>query len=150
MTDRKTNDRFRNRFRKPRDVKTGRYTALEIDARDAEENPNSEEEEPDLTAASGREMDELALVVEELEDKVGVQDVEDVREFSESMHEGLATIRERHTQSCGRKRGIEVTSFPRQPLHMQLSVRDTHPWAALAADKGKQELEEHLFIRRSS
>ena len=88
MTDRKTNDRFRNRSRKLRDVKTGRYTALETDARDAEEDPNSEEEESDLTAAFGREMDELALV-EELEDKVDVQDVEDVREFSESMYEGV-------------------------------------------------------------
>ena len=83
-----TNDRFRNRFRKHRDVKTGRYTALEIDARDAKENPNSEEEEPDLTAAFGREMDELALVVKELENKVDVQDVEE-REFSESMYEGV-------------------------------------------------------------
>ena len=42
----------------------------ETDARDAEEDPNSEEEESgeeetDLTAAFEREMDELATVVEE-------------------------------------------------------------------------------------
>ena len=97
MTDRKTNDRFRNRFRRPRDGRTGRYTAHETDAHDAEEDPNSEEEdsceeESDLTAAFEREMDELASVVEELEDTLDVQGVKDLREFSESMYEGLATI----------------------------------------------------------
>ena len=54
VTDRKTNNRFRNRFR--RDGRTGRYTAHENDAHDAEEDPNSEEEEScegesDLTTA---------------------------------------------------------------------------------------------------
>ena len=44
VTDRKTNDRFRIRFRKSRDWKTGRYIAHETDARDADEDPNSEEE----------------------------------------------------------------------------------------------------------
>ena len=43
-------------------------------------------------------MDELASVVEELEDTLGVQDVEDLREFSESMYEGLATIKETHAK----------------------------------------------------
>ena len=33
-------------------------------------------------------------MVEELEDTSDVQDVEDPRELPESMHEGLATIRE--------------------------------------------------------
>ena len=42
VTDRKANDRFRNRFRKPRDGKTGRYTAHETDAHDAERDPCSE------------------------------------------------------------------------------------------------------------
>ena len=78
MTDRKTNDRFRNRFRKSRDGKTGRYTAHETYAYDAEEDPNFEkeelyEEESDLTTAFEREMDELASVVEELEDTLDVQ-----------------------------------------------------------------------------
>ena len=41
-------------------------------------------------------MDELASVVEELEDTLDVEDVEDLRELSVSMYEGLATIRERH------------------------------------------------------
>ena len=44
VTDRKTNDRFRNRCRRPRDGKTRRYTAHETDAHDAEEDPNSEED----------------------------------------------------------------------------------------------------------
>ena len=66
-------------------------------AHDAEEDPNSEEEdsceeESDLTAAFEREMDELASVVEELEDTLDVQGVKDLRELSESMYEGLATI----------------------------------------------------------
>ena len=99
VADRKTNDRFRNRFRRPRDGKTRRYTAHETDAHDAEEDPNSEEEEScedesDLTTAFKREMDALASVVEELEDTLGVQEVEDLREFSESMYEELATIKE--------------------------------------------------------
>ena len=54
--------RNQNRFRNPRDGKSGR---------DTEEAPNFEEEESgeeetDLTAAFEREMDELASVVEEL------------------------------------------------------------------------------------
>ena len=44
------------------------------------------------------EMDELALVVEELEDTLDVQDVEDQRELSESMYELLATIRQTHAK----------------------------------------------------
>ena len=75
VSDWKPSDRFKNRFRKPRDGKSGRYTAHETDARDTEEDPNSEEEEPceeetNLTAAFGR-MDELAFVVEELGKHVG-------------------------------------------------------------------------------
>ena len=73
VSDWKPNDRFKNRFRKSRDGKSGRYTAHETDARDTEEDPNSEteesgEEETDSTAAFEREMDEWASVVEELED----------------------------------------------------------------------------------
>ena len=131
VTDRTANDRFRNRFRKPRDGKTGRYIDHETDAHDAEEDPNSEdeescEEESDLTAVVERLMEELASVVEELEDTLDVQDVEDLRELSESMYEGLATIRETHTK-LREKRGIAVTSLLRQPLLTQLSVRDTPP-----------------------
>ena len=90
--NRRPNDRFRNGFCRLRDGKTGCYTAHETDAHDVEEDPNSEEEasceeESDLTAAFEREMDELASVVEELEDTLDVQDVEDLREFSESMFE---------------------------------------------------------------
>ena len=66
-TVRRPNDRFKNRFRRPRDGKTERYTAHETDAHDAEKDPNSEEEEScedesDLTAAFEREMDELDSV----------------------------------------------------------------------------------------
>ena len=103
MADQKASDRFKNRFRKPRDGKTGRNIAHETDARDAEEDPNFQgeescEEESDLTPAFEREMDELASVVEELEDTLDVQDVEDLRELSEPVYEGLATIRETHAK----------------------------------------------------
>ena len=65
MSDLKPNDRFKNRFRKPLDGKSGRYTAHDTDVRDTEEDPNSEEKES--TVAFEGEMDELASVVEELE-----------------------------------------------------------------------------------
>ena len=101
VTEVKANDRFRNRFRKPRDGRTGRYTARETGAHVAEEDLNSEEEdsceeESDLTAAFEREMDELVSVPEELDDTLDVQYVEDIRELAESMYKGLATIREAH------------------------------------------------------
>ena len=51
-----------------------------------------------MTTAFKREMDELASVVEELEDTLGVQDVEDLREFSGSVYEGPATIKETHAK----------------------------------------------------
>ena len=56
------------------------------------EEEESCDEESDLMAAFEREMDELASVVEELEDTLDVEDVEDLRDRSESMYEGLATI----------------------------------------------------------
>ena len=66
VLDRKTSDRFKNRFREPRDGKTGRYIAHETDAHDAEEDPNSEEEESceeesDLTAAFERENGRVGI-----------------------------------------------------------------------------------------
>ena len=51
------------------------------------EEEESCDEESDLTAASEREIDELASVVEGLEDTLDVEDVEDLRELSESMYE---------------------------------------------------------------
>ena len=117
VTHQKTNELFRNRFRRPRDGRTRRYTAHETDAHDAEEDPNSEEEESceeksDLPRAFEREMDELVSVVEELEDTSDVQDVEDLRELSESMYEGLATIRETHAKlrEKTRNRGYQLSS----------------------------------------
>ena len=71
-------------------------------------------------------MDELASVVEELEDTLDVQDVEDLRELSESMYEGLATIRETHAK-LREKRGIAVISLARLPPLTQLSVQDSRP-----------------------
>ena len=81
----------------------GRYTAHETDARDDDEDESSEEEascaeESDLTTAFERELDKLASTVEELEDTLDVQDVEDLRELSESVYQGLATIRETHAK----------------------------------------------------
>ena len=57
-------------------------------------------------------MDKLASVVEELEDTLDVQDVEDLRELSESMYEGLATIKETHTKlrEKTRNRGHQPSS----------------------------------------
>ena len=77
MTDQKVNERFRNRFLKPRDGNIGRFIVHEIDAHDAEEDPNSEEEESceeesDLTAAFESVTDELTSVDEELEDTLDV------------------------------------------------------------------------------
>ena len=57
-------------------------------------------------------MDELASAVEELEDTLDVQDVKDLRELSESMYEGLATIRETHAKlrKKTRNRGYHPSS----------------------------------------
>ena len=93
------------------------YTARETDARDTQEDPNSEEEESgeeetDLTAAFAREMDELASVVEELENTLDLQDVEDLREPTKSTYEALATIRETHAKLIEktRNRGYQPSS----------------------------------------
>ena len=97
MSDRKPNDRFANRFRKPRDGKS--------------EEEESGEEETDLTVAFESEMDALASVVEELEDTLVVQDVQDLRELSESMHEGLATIRETHAKLREKNEEWRLSAF---------------------------------------
>ena len=78
-----------------------------------------------MTTAFEREMDKLASVVEELEDTSGVQDVEDLRELSESMYEGLATIKETHAKLREKTENRDVQRF-RQPLLTQLSVRGMH------------------------
>ena len=111
--DRRPNDRFKNRFRRPQDGKTGRYTAQKTDAHDAEEDPNSDEEESCEEESVEREMDELASVVEELRDTLDVQNVEDLRELSESMNEGLATNKETHVKlrEKTRNRGYQPSSF---------------------------------------
>ena len=89
--------------------------------------------------AAKREMDEVASVVAELEDTSDVQDVEDLRELSE--YEELATIRETHENEESRLPAFFVTLS-------QLSVRDSLPRAALAAEKGRQDLKEGLSIRK--
>ena len=53
------------------------------------------EEESDLTTAFEREMDELASVVEVLEDTLDVQDVEDLRDFAVSSDCGVPVCEER-------------------------------------------------------
>ena len=137
-----------------RDGKTGRYTAHETDAHDAEEDQNSEEEEScqeesDLTTAFEREIDELASVVEELEDTLGVQDVEDLRELSESMYEGLATIKETHARlrEKTRNRGYQPSSSASSHAvfgsqHASLS--------GTGRGRGKTRPKRGLSIRRSS
>ena len=114
VSDRKLNDRFKNRFCKLRDGKSRLFTADETDARDTEEELNSEEEESgeEETAAFEREMDELASVVEELEDTLDVQNVEDLRHHSESMYERLATIDETRAKlrEKTRNRGYQPSS----------------------------------------
>ena len=81
--------------------------------------------ESDLTTAFEREMDELASVVEELEDTLGVQDVEDLREFSESVYERPATIKETHaklrekTRSSHAAFGSRHTSLSHWPWKRQ-------------------------------
>ena len=153
MTDRKPNDCFRKQFRKPRDGRTGRFSAHETDAHDAEEDPNSEEEESfeeesDSTTAFEREMDELASVVEELEDTLDVQDVEDSRELSESMYERLATIRETHAklEEKTRNRGYQPSSS--SSSHANFGSRQSS-MSRTAAEKGKQDPKDYLFIKRS-
>ena len=63
--------------------------------------------------AAKREMDELDSVVDELEDTLDVQDVEDLRELSESMYEGLATIRETHENEESRLPAFLVSLLSR-------------------------------------
>ena len=67
---------------------------------------------PNVGAAK-REMDELASVVDKLEDILDVQDVEDLRELSESMYEGLATIREINENEESRLPNFLVSLFSR-------------------------------------
>ena len=88
--------------------------------------------------------------MQELEDTLHVHDVEDLRELSESMYEGLATTGETHTKLREIKRGIVVISLPRLPPLTQLSVHDSHPRAAVAAEKGKRDLKEGLYNRSNS
>ena len=151
MTDRRPNDHSKNRFRKPRDGRTARYKAYETDAQDAEEDPNSEEEvsceeESDLTTAFEREMDELASVVEELEDTVDVQDVEDLRELSESMSEGLATIKKTHAKLMEKTRNRGYQPSSSASSHAAFGSR--HAFSS-GTGRGKRQDETKRRIRQS-
>ena len=88
-----------------RDGRNGRYVAHKSQAldegtmkSDALDDGDNEEEsdnftyifEPDLTMAFEKEMDSLAAVVGDLEKSLDVQDLEELRELSVSMYEGLA------------------------------------------------------------
>ena len=85
-------------------------------------------------------MDELASVVEELEDNLDVQDVEDLRELSESMYEGLATIRETHAK-LREKRRIAVISLPPSSYHAAFGSRQS-PLSGSGRGKGKTRPKE--------
>ena len=72
-SDRRQEDRPRNRFYKSHDEHTARYTAHETDDRDEEVNrtlrrKNRARKSQTLTTAFVQDMDELAFAVEELED----------------------------------------------------------------------------------
>ena len=153
MTDQKTTDRVKNRFRKLRDGKSGRYTAHETDARNTEEDPNSEEqsgeEETDLTAAFEREINELASVVEELEDTLDTNDVEDLRELSESMYEGLATIRETHAKPREKMRNRGYQPSSSASSHAAFGSRQSSSTGS-GHGKWKTNLKDGLFDRRNS
>ena len=87
-------------------------------------------------------------VVEELEDTLGVQDVEDVRELSESMSEGLATITETHAhlREKTRNRGYQ----PSSSASSHASFGKRHAPSALDVEKARRDLKESLFIKRNS
>ena len=131
VTDQKVNQRFRNRFLKPRDGNTGRYIVHETDAHCAEEDPNFEEEESceeesDLPAAFESVTDELASVEEELEDTLDVEGRgRSARTFK--VHVRGTRHHQRDTRNAGRNKESRFTSLHRQPLLTQLSVRDMPP-----------------------
>ena len=93
--------------------------------------------------AAKREMDELASVVDELENTLDVQDVEDLRELSESMYEGLATIRETHKDEESRLPASSSASSHATFGSPQSSSSGT------GAVKGRQDREEGLSIRKN-
>ena len=101
-----------------------------------------------MTAAFEREMDELVSVVEELEDTLDVQDVEHLRELSESMYE--ATIKETHKVEGENeepsKPAFLVSCFLSRSVRFATIIRERH-WSRI---RDKQDLKEGLFIRRSS
>ena len=136
MSDQKPNDRIRNnRFRKPRDGKS--------------EEEESGEEETDLTVAFESEMDALASVVEELEDTLVVQDVQDLRELSESMHEGLATIRETHAKLREKTRNGGYQPSLSASSHAAFGSRKSS-FSGSGRGKGKTRPFGGLYNRRNS
>ena len=89
----------------------------ETQADEEDEEPYSEEEgscteESDLTTLFEREIDALASTVEATEESLDVQDVKDLRELSESMQEGPASIGESHAKlrETTRNRGYQPSS----------------------------------------
>ena len=83
--------------------------------------------------AAKRKMDELASVVAELEDTLDVQDVEDLRELSESMYEGLATIRETHENEESRLPAFLVSLLSRN-FRFATVILERH-WPRIRDDK---------------
>ena len=111
------------------------------------EEEESCEEESDLTADFESEMDELASVVEELEDTLDIHDVEDLRELSEG--------RTRHHQRNTRK-GEREKEESRLPAFL-VSLFSRSFWFAtclferhLSRERKDKDLNKGLSIRRSS
>ena len=94
--------------------------------------------------------DESASVVEELEDTLGVQDVEDLRKLSEFMYEGQATIREKHARLMekARNRGYQPSSSASS--HATFGSRQSSSSGTGHGKGGKRDLKEGPLISRSS
>ena len=94
-------------------------------------------------------MDELASVVEEREDTLDVQDVEDLREITESMYEGLATICETHAKLREKTRNRGYQPFSSASSHTAFGSRQS-PLSGSGGGKGNTRLKEGLFNSRNS
>ena len=79
-----------------------------MDEEDDEEESDTYLHEPDLTTAF--EMDSLEAVVHDLEERPHVQDLEDLRELSLCMYEGLVSIKEPHVNEDEHRGSRESSS----------------------------------------
>ena len=70
----------------------------ETEALDYQEGPDTFLHEPDFATASNQKCLFFEALEDNLEESLGVPNFEDSRELSESMYEGLATIKETHAK----------------------------------------------------